>query len=402
MLRISEYLEASAQSRPIKKFPGAIAIWNLTRLCNLRCQHCYADAAPEHSAHWTLAEVERAVPQLREIGVKMIILSGGEPLLHPQIFEIAQLLRREKFVCYLSTNGWSITEKNLQQIKENFRYVGISVDGREEIHDRFRRREGSFRRAVRALRMCREAGIRAGLRFTLSRTTYSSLPEVFELLESLSLKKIYISHLVYAGRAGVEDRLSKRERLEAVEFILERALQYFREGRDIQIVTGNNESDAPLFWLKASAAHPELAEDLWARLQNWGGNRAGVTLLNITPEGEVRPDPFFPFSLGNMKREPLPAIWRGENSPRTKELLEKLRQNPRPVSGRCARCPFISICNGNSRVRALAETGDLFGPDPDCSLPDELLESGASLPDLNRREFIDKFYKNYRNSLEVN
>ncbi len=311
----------------------------------------------------------------------MTVVSGGEPLYHPQVFEIARALRENGINSYLSSNGWPITPKTIEKIRDNFSYVGISIDGTPDIHDKFRGKKGSFERALRAIELCLEAKIRVGLRFTLARSTFDSLPFIFELIEKYPIPKLYISHVVYAGRAESSQRLTDEQRKKAIQLILDKAFQYVESNQPIKIVTGNNESDAVWLWQEFSRRYPKYSEQMWLRLANWGGNRAGIDLLNITPEGELRPDPFFPTSLGNVKSSPLQSVWSGELSPEKRALLKKLRETPRKLSGRCQNCQYLPICNGSSRARAYALYGDLFAEDPDCSIPKEFpLEEQRAVP----------------------
>jgi radical SAM protein with 4Fe4S-binding SPASM domain len=156
--------------------------------------------------------------------------------------------------------------------------------------------------------------------------------------------------------------LTKEQRRKAVEFILTKAFEYYKTGRDIEIVTGNMEQDAILFLDEFSKHYPELKTKMRKKLLAWGGNSAGRKLLNINSEGDVRPDPFFPLTIGNILKEDFGAIWQKG------ELLNKLRVHPREISGICSTCKQIEICNGGSRARAYAITGDLWSEDPSCYL----------------------------------
>jgi radical SAM protein with 4Fe4S-binding SPASM domain len=159
--------------------------------------------------------------------------------------------------------------------------------------------------------------------------------------------------------------LTKEQRRKAVEFILDKAFSYYQEGRDIDIVTGNMEMDAVIFLERFGKVYPHLKEAMRSRLVQWGGNSAGRKLLNINSEGDVRPDPFFPLSIGNILKEDFTTIWQGG------ELLDKLREHPRRLSGICKECKQIDICNGGSRSRAYAISGDLWSEDPSCYLTKE-------------------------------
>jgi radical SAM protein with 4Fe4S-binding SPASM domain len=193
------------------------------------------------------------------------------------------------------------------------------------------------------------------------------LEYIFNLVEEHNIPKIYISHLVYSGR-GLENLkmdLDKEQRRKSVNFILDKAFEYYKTGRDIEIVTGNMEQDAILFLNRFTQEYPDLKETMRERLLNWGGNSAGRKLLNINSEGDVRPDPFFPLTVGNILNENFGDIWKEG------ELLNQLRVHPRVISGICTECKQINICNGGSRARAYAISGDLWSEDPSCYLTQE-------------------------------
>ncbi|HIP46930.1 MAG TPA: SPASM domain-containing protein, partial [Campylobacterales bacterium] len=278
-------------------------------------------------------------------------------------------------ITYLSTNGLYIGKNNAQKIIDTFNYIGISIDGSEKVHDHFRGLEGSFKESMKAVKLLNSyEGAKVGIRFTITKETYEDLQFIFELAEKEDIPKIYISHLVYSGRGleNLEMDLSKEQRRTAVEYILDKAFEYHDTNRDIEIVTGNMEQDAILFLERFGAKYPELKEEMHKRLVSWGGNSAGRKLLNIDSEGNVKPDPFFPKVIGNILNQDFTDVWTKEPV----ELLQKLREHPRNISGICAECAYIDICNGGSRSRAYAIYGDMWAEDPSCYLTKE--ERGES------------------------
>jgi len=360
MLRITEYIRKSLNGEKVRPFPGVILIWNLTNVCNLFCQHCYSSANTVRTDEITIDEIKQQIPYLKKARVKYLILSGGEPLLREDLFDIAQLFNENGFITTLSTNGLLINEKNIDLIKKHFSYVGISIDGDEETHDRFRGMEGAFRRSMEAIRLVRDAGIKVGMRFTITSQTYKSIPFIFRLAEEENIPKLYFSHLVYSGRGRNLTQAEKDDYRKIVEGIIEKGFQYVEEGRKIDIVTGNNEADAVVLYEKFKEKYPEKAELLYQNLKIWGGNQAGVRIADIDHRGYVKPDTYFPFKLGNIREKNFYEIWNSNG------ILSKLRQHPRPVKGRCGQCEFLDVCNGNSRSRAYAVYGDYFAEDPEC------------------------------------
>lgn len=360
MLRMTEYIRDTLEGKKPKAFEGVILIWNLTNACNLHCKHCYSSANKDKE-ELSYEEAISLVHRLPEAGVKFVILSGGEPLLREDLLHIARLLKERGIRTYLSTNGLLVKE-HLKEIKERFDYVGISIDGKQEIHDLFRGKRGAFETSLEAIRMCLKEGIKVGLRFTLTPITAESLPFVFELAEKEGIPKVYISHLVYAGRGRKLFHLEKKDYRRWVEFIVHKAFEYVERGLPIDIVTGNNEADAVLLCREFAKRYPELTDKLYERLLKWGGNQAGVKLMNIDHKGNVKPDPFFFHSVGNVKEEDIVKIWQGNG------LLGFLREKPRKIKGKCSNCGFVSICNGNSRARAYAVFRDYTEEDPACYL----------------------------------
>ena len=369
MFRLSNLIKTVRAGKPERSLDGSIVIWNFTNRCNLACHHCYSYADPNSEDFLSTEFILGSIPELKKAGIKFVIFSGGEPLIRRDIFDIAHAMREAGIVTYLSTNGLYINDKNVDRIIETFNYIGISIDGIEEVHDRFRGLEGAYRKSLDAIALIQRQGGNAGIRFTITNETKESFYAIFELAEEIGVDKIYISHLVYSGRGldNLKIDISKEERREFVDFIIDKAFEYIEEGRDIDIVTGNMEMDAIVFLERFSQKHPELKDEMARRLRNWGGNSAGRKLGNIDWMGRVKPDPFFPFFIGNMTERPFSEIWLDENN----EMLTRLREHPRNLEGYCHDCGVIDICNGGSRSRAYAIYGDLWAEDPSCYLSEK-------------------------------
>jgi len=185
------------------------------------------------------------------------------------------------------------------------------------------------------------------------------------------IPKVYISHLVYSGRGldNLKMDITKKQRKEAVDFIIDKAFYYHKNKIDIEIVTGNMEMDAIVFLEKFAKRYPDLKDEMVSRLKRWGGNSAGRKLLNINSEGDVKPDPFFPITIGNILKEDFSDIWTKKPS----DILVKLREHPRELKGICKNCEYLDICNGGSRSRAYAISGDLWAEDPSCYIKGDLV-----------------------------
>lgn len=367
MFRLSNLIASVVESKPERVLDGAIAIWNFTNRCNLSCLHCYSKSDLDAVDTLTTEQIKKTILQMKASGVKFIIFSGGEPLTRKDLFEIADFCKENGVITYLSSNGLYFTKSNVERIVNTFNYVGISIDGDEATHDYFRGLKGAFKETLKAVLLANATGAKVGIRFTMTKDTIGSLEYIFDLVEKHNIPKIYISHLVYSGR-GLDNLamdLSKEQRRVAVSYILEKAFEYYKSGREIEIVTGNMEQDAVLFLNRFAQEYPELQEKMRERLVSWGGNSAGRKLLNINSEGFVRPDPFFPLTVGNIMENDFGTLWSSG------ELLNQLRIHPRKISGMCSECEQIDICNGGSRSRAYAITGDLWSEDPSCYLTQE-------------------------------
>ncbi len=377
MFRISQLLTTMLDDRPVpkaRKMPGPVVIWNLIRRCNLQCKHCYSTSLDiDFKDELSTEQIKATIDDLKVAQVPVLILSGGEPLLRPDIYEITQYAKDKGFYVALSTNGTLITEENIEQIKAaDYQYVGISIDGLEEFHDEFRRQKGSFKTSMHAIKLCKEAGIKVGMRLCLTKDNFKDLPAMLDLMEENQVDKFYLSHLNYSGRgkrSAENDAMFKMTKA-AMELLFERAWAHIEQGIESDFVTGNNDADGPflLQWAqKKFTEHPKRVANLKQRLINWGGNASGVNVANIDNTGTIHPDTYWwNHPIGNVKNEKFSDVWKNTQD----ELMLGFRQSPRPVKGRCKACQYLSICGGNTRTRAFAQSGDAWAEDPGCYLDD--------------------------------
>ena len=369
MFRLSNLIKSVTNGQKERSLNGNIIIWNFTNRCNLACHHCYSYANPNSEDFLTTEFILDSIKELKKAGIKFVIFSGGEPLIRKDIFVISKAMREAGIVTYLSTNGLYVDEKNVDSIIKYFNYIGISIDGIEEVHDEFRGLKGAYKKSLDAIALIQKHGGNAGIRFTITNETKESFYSIFDLAEEIGVDKMYISHLVYSGRGldNLKIDISKEERRKFVEFTINKAFEYMKDGRDIDVVTGNMEMDAIVFLNIFSKKYPELKDEMIKRLKSWGGNSAGVKLGNIDWLGRVKPDPFFPYYIGNMSETPFSEIWLNKDN----EMLNILREYPRKISGYCKDCGVMDICNGGSRSRANAIYDDLWAQDPSCYLSND-------------------------------
>ncbi len=366
-LRYSE--EARGQHRGTHEGHGPVVVWNITRTCNLNCLHCYSSSeAIAYEGELTTEEAMNVIDQLAEAKVPVILFSGGEPLIRPDILDLAGYAIQKGIRITFSTNGTLITPEKAAKLKElGVSYVGISLDGIGEIHDKFRRKEGAFDMTIKGIRNCLAVGQKVGLRFTMNRHNIDSLPSILDLMEQENIPRACFYHLVYAGRGAVEDDITHEQTRQAVDTILAAIKRFADKGTPREILTVDNHADGVYLYLKTKKENPELAERIYEKLLRNGGNRSGVAICNIDHRGNIHPDQFSQhISFGNLREKSFAEIWNSDHP-----ILVGLRNRKELIKGRCASCQHFAVCNGNFRPRAFGYYGDFWESDPQCFLTDE-------------------------------
>jgi len=373
--RLRYHAKSPGARTGVRPGAGPVVVWNSTSRCNLRCAHCYYGAVGEEPAPeadgLTTAQTLEFVDSLAAFRVPVLLVSGGEPLLRPDLLEIIGRAVGHGMRVTLSTNGTLITPKTAARLKEvGISYVGVSLDGLEGTNDRFRGRKGAFKAALDGIRRCREVGQKVGLRFTLTRHNAAELDRILDLVEEEDIPRVCFYHLVYSGRGrGIaKSDLSHDETRRAMNLIIERARDFAERGLEKEILTVDNHADGVYLYLKLRReGDDDRARRVLERLRLAGGNRSGVAMAAVGHTGDVTPDQFAQgHVLGNILERPFPDIWAGGDQP----LLRDLRDRKRLLKGRCAACAWLDVCNGNLRARAEAATGDFWAPDPACYLTD--------------------------------
>jgi len=388
MTQFMNHLLSSEPVGPARKPPGPVVIWNLIRRCNLTCKHCYSISTDkDFPGELDTQQVYTTMDDLKQFKVPVLILSGGEPLMRPDIFDISHRAKEMGFYVGLSTNGTLITEDNIKKIAEvGYDYVGISIDGIKDTHDKFRQRIGAFNEAMNGIKLCKENGIKVGMRFTLTQDNAHELPEVLELMNEHDIDKFYLSHLNYAGRGNKnrKDDVIHNITRNAMNLLFDTSFAAVKNNENKEFVTGNNDADGVylLHWVEKH--FPEKAEEIKTRLEQWGGNSSGVNIANIDNLGNVHPDTFWwDYNLGNVKERAFSEIWQDTSDP----LMKGFKMQNRPLKGRCSECQYLSICGGNTRVRAYQLTGDPWNEDPACYLFDEEIGVESKQERLTNRPY---------------
>jgi MoaA/NifB/PqqE/SkfB family radical SAM enzyme len=239
----SHLLQFSADKKPV-------VVWNMTRRCNLRCIHCYSSSADRlYPDELTTAEARAMIDDLAAFGSPVLLFSGGEPLMRPDLPDLLRHAVGRGMRAVISTNGTLITPEHAGVFRDiGLSYVGVSLDGMEPTHDRFRGRTGAFQAALSGLRNCQEAGIKVGLRFTVNRHNVADVPAIFDLLEQEDIPRCCVYHLVYSGRGSklIDEDLGHEETRRLLDLIMDRTRDLFERGMEKEILTVDNHADGPM------------------------------------------------------------------------------------------------------------------------------------------------------------
>lgn len=360
-----ELLQFSEDKKPI-------VVWNSTRKCNLRCRHCYAGAeCKDFEGELTTNDAIAMIDDLAAFRVPVLLFSGGEPLLREDLLKLGKYASGKGIRTVISTNGTLITPGVAQEIKEaDFSYVGVSLDGMEETNDKFRGVKGAFEDALAGIRNCTKAGVKAGLRLTITKHNYRDIPDIFELIDEENIKRACFYHLVYSGRGSrmINEDLDHKTTREVVDLLLDKTYEFFCDASEAEILTVDNHTDAVYLYQVLKDEQPRRAEEVYELLKWNGGNNSGIALGDVDNLGNVHADQFWwHYSFGNVRERRFSEIWTDTSDP----VMAGLKNRKPLLKGRCGACKYLNICNGNFRVRAEAVYGDIWAPDPACYLTDE-------------------------------
>jgi len=361
----SHLLQFSADKKPV-------VVWNMTRRCNLKCVHCYAQAVnPNGEDDISTAQAKVIIDDLAAYKAPVMLFSGGEPLVRKDLVELASYATEKGMRAVISTNGTLITREKAKELKSvGLSYVGISLDGGEEVHDKFRGVKGSYQKALEGVKNCQEEGLKVGLRFTINRRNAVEIPHIFDLMIEREIPRVCFYHLVYSGRGTelMKEDLNHQETRDVVDLIMDRTRAMHDMGRQYEVLTVDNHADGPYVWLRMLKEDPKRAAEVYELLQFNEGNSSGRGIACISWDGQVHADQFWrQHVFGNVLERPFSEIWDDPNI----ELLHKMKDKRPHVKGRCANCRFLNICGGNFRARAEAAYGDIWAEDPACYLTDE-------------------------------
>ena len=351
-----------------KSIPHVIS-WNLTKSCNLICSHCYLPtnsigvvpnqcASPhdltslaEGDAHKELGtdDALRIIDEIAAINPNMIlILTGGEPLLRRDIYDLARHASEKGMMVLLGTNACLIDDAVAKKLKDSgFSGIGISLDSvNQDIHDSIRGQKGSWKAAVEGIKACKRNGLEIQIQTTVFKKNYDEIPDVVAFANKMGARVFNLFFLVCTGRGQEITDITSEQYEAALKQIYKLNKQY--EGT--MLVSAKC---APHYRRIAYEEDPESALVKYYS----GGCPAGTNYCRITPEGNVTPCPYMDTSCGNLMEKSFGEIW--DNS----SILQELREGG--LKGRCGDCEFESICKG-CRARAYATTGDQMAEDSWC------------------------------------
>ncbi len=351
---------------------GPIVVYNCTARCNLKCLHCYSSSDP--SCVRDLLSTEQAkqlLGQLPAANVPVALFSGGEPLLREDLFELMAEARRLGLRTVISTNGTLITPEVAGRLAEaELNYAGISLDGQEPFHDEFRQVMGSFRKALKGMENCRAAGLRTGLRFTITKANASQVPAIFDIAVETGIRRICFYHLVSSGRAtDLGDQSPTLEQTRrTIDTIIDTTRDLVAKGLVDEVLTVGNHADGPYLLVRMQKEnHPDYEMARQLLLSN-EGNRVGEKIACVSWDGTVYADQFWRnYALGNVMERPFAEIWTDETNP----VLSKLRHKDTFADPRCLKCQWFKLCKGNYRFLGADPADEHWRNEPPCYLTDE-------------------------------
>ncbi len=348
---------------------GPVVVFNCTAKCNLACVHCYS--APQRAfsnSELSTAEAKRLLGQLGEINCPVLLFSGGEPLLRPDLFELAAEAKRLGLRVALSSNGTLIGADTAKRIADaGVGYVGVSIDGPEDFHDEFRNSRGCFKAAVAGIRNCQAAGLRTGLRFTITKANAEHIPFIFELAGELNVRRICFYHLIRSGRAGRSnlEPASIAQTRQAIDTIIDKTAEAVNCGAVDEVLTVGNHADGPYLLLKMQKEGKANFESAKRLLSANGGNRVGEKIAAVSWDGTVFADQFWRnWPLGNIKEKTFKDIWGNSDEP----VLARLRNKDEFADGKCLMCKWFDFCRGNFRFLGASSGEENWLLEPACYL----------------------------------
>jgi radical SAM protein with 4Fe4S-binding SPASM domain len=332
-------LAYSPNAKTSEKFVPLVMSWNVTRECNMKCSHCYINATDKKLPNeLTTKEAKNLIDQIAEVSRPLLILSGGEPLLRPDIYELIQYGSMKGLKMGLGSNGSLIDEKAAKKLKDaGIATVSISLDSHiPEQHDEFRGVAGSWEKAVQAVKALRKNNVLVQINTTLTQQNYNQINEIMSLAENIGVENYHLFFLVPTGRGTKITDISPERYEEMITQTFAKASRHKLNVRP---------SCAPQFM--------RIAKDMGLDMRQWiRGCIAGLYYCRIYPNGDVTPCPYLPIKLGNIREQKFSEIWFNST------ILKNLR-DPNALKGKCGACEYRTVCGG-CRARAYGLSSDFI------------------------------------------
>ncbi len=326
------------------EFKPSLISWNLTKMCNLRCPHCYMEAGRKAENELTTEECLPLIDEMKALGTEMLILTGGEPLLRRDIYDIARHASSQGIWVVMGTNGVLLDDEVARKMIEcGVQGVAISIDSLEPAkHNHFRGGPNAWEHSVRALDICRANGLQVVVQTTIMDMNYAEIPQMLAFAREKGAWSFNLYFLVQTGRGQQMNDLSP----ERTEAMLSSLVDWQDQHRPMLVRS------------KCAPQFKQIAYEKGVGGLESGGCMAGTQYCRITPQGDVTPCPYMTVVAGNVRDQSFGEIWR------TSSVLNELR-DPNQLKGRCGRCEFKELCGG-CRCRAHAAYGDYLQEDPAC------------------------------------
>ena len=339
-------------ARPVD--PPFLVALNLTRRCNLRCAHCYLDAGTRRTggpSELDTGEVTGLLDQIADLSDEtLVVLTGGEPLLRPDILTLARHAAGRGLMVVIGTNGTLLDDRRVAALRgAGVAAVGISLDSLEPAHhDGFRGRAGCWSGTMAGIDACRRAGLMFQLHFSVTDDNAAELDDMIGFARSAGAVVLNVFFLVCTGRGETVTNVSA----EVQDRVLRRVAEAARDEPELVV----RARCAPHFKRLALEMEPPLPVTLRDDYEA-GGCLAGTRYCRVTPEGELTACPYMAAAVGSLREVDFATLWH--QAPQFQEL-----RAPK-LKGRCGACEYAGLCGG-CRARPLARSGDLMGEDFLC------------------------------------
>jgi heme b synthase len=345
----------------IEKFEPKWIAWEITRRCNLKCVHCRSSSEMVVAQHpdFPTEEAYRIIDDIVSYASPVVVLSGGEPLLRKDVFDIAKYGTDKGLRMCLATNGMLVTEEICENITSSkIRMVSLSLDGSSaEVHDDFRSQKGAFDGVINAAKLFKKHGIEFLINSSFTKRNQKEIPKIYKLAKELGATAWYMFMIVPTGRG--EDIMNELISKEDYEELLKWHYEMEKNEKDLLV----RPTCAPHYYRIVLQKQKEEGEKTERRTLKFstGGSKgclAGQLICLIDVDGNVLPCSYFPKSAGNIREKSFKDIW--ENS----ELFRDMRSF-KDYKGKCGACEYVNVCGG-CRARAYAVTGDYMDEEPFC------------------------------------